>query len=62
MNFDSKKIMPRYFVVIVLMSLGGLYILGNAAYSMLVEDEYWREVSNKLVKENVPLPDRKSVV
>lgn len=56
MNFDSKKIMPRYFVVIVLMSLGGLYILGNAAYSMLVEDEYWREVSNKLVKENVPLP------
>ena len=31
MNFDNKKIMPRFFVVIVLMSLGGLYILGNAA-------------------------------
>lgn len=30
MNFDNKKIMPRFFVVIVLMSLGGLYILGNA--------------------------------
>ncbi len=26
MNFDNKKIMPRFFVVIVLMSLGGLYI------------------------------------
>ena len=25
MNFDNKKIMPRFFVVIVLMSLGGLY-------------------------------------
>ena len=37
MNFDNKKIMPRFFVVIVLMSLGGLYILGNAAYLMFVE-------------------------
>lgn len=56
MNFDSKKVMPRYFVVIVLMSLGGLYILGNAAYSMFVEKDYWTEVSHKLVKENVPIP------
>ena len=56
MNFESKKVMPRYFVVIVLMSIGGLYILGNAAYSMLAESDYWTEVSRKLVKENVPIP------
>ena len=43
MNFDNKKIMPRFFVVIVLMSLGGLYILGNAAYLMFVESEYWTQ-------------------
>ena len=49
MNFDNKKIMPRFFVVIVLMSLGGLYILGNAAYLMFVESEYWTQVSRKLV-------------
>ena len=53
MNFDNKKIMPRFFVVIVLMSLGGLYILGNAAYLMFVE------VSRKLVKENVPIPAKR---
>lgn len=56
MKFDSKNIMPRYFVVIVLMSLGGLCIVGRAAYSMLTESDYWTEVSRKLVKENVPIP------
>lgn len=56
MIFNAKKIMPRYFVVIVFMTLGGLYILGNAAYLMFVERSYWEEVSKKLVKENVPIP------
>ena len=51
--------MPRFFVVIVLMSVGGLYILGNAAYLMFVESEYWTQVSRKLVKENVPIPAKR---
>ena len=59
MNFDNKKIMPRFFVVIVLMSLGGLYILGNAAYLMFAESEYWTQVSRKLVRENVPIPAKR---
>ena len=59
MNFDQKKIMPRYFVIIVLITVGGLYILGNAAYLMLFKSEYWNEVSQKLVKENVPIPAKR---
>ena len=59
MNFENKKIMPRYFVVIVLMSLGGLYVLGNAAYLMLAEKDYWTKVSQKLVTENVPIPAKR---
>ena len=59
MNFDNKKIMPRYFVVIVLMSLFGVYVLGNAAYLAFVEKDYWTEVSQKLVKENVPIPAKR---
>ncbi|MDE7377966.1 MAG: PASTA domain-containing protein [Paraprevotella sp.] len=55
MNFNSKKIMPRYFVVIVLMSLGGLFIFCNACYLVLAERSYWEEVSKQLVKENVPI-------
>lgn len=59
MNFDNKNIMPRFFVVIVLMGLGGLYILGNAAYLMFAESEYWTQVSRKLVRENVPIPAKR---
>lgn len=55
MKFNSKKIMPRYFVVIVLMSLGGLFIFCNACYLVLAERSYWEEVSKQLVKENVPI-------
>lgn len=51
--------MPRFFVVIVLMSIGGLYILGNAAYLMFVESDYWTQVGRKFVKENVPIPAKR---
>lgn len=56
MNFDSKKTMPRYFVVIIILSLAGLYILGNAAYLMFARSEYWETVSRLFVRENIPLP------
>ncbi len=56
MNFDSKKIMPRYFFVIIILSLAGLYILGNAAYLMFARSEYWETVSKLFVRENIPLP------
>ena len=59
MNFDNKKIMPRFFVVIVLMSLGGLCILGHAAYLMFAKKDYWTQVSRKLVRENVPIPAKR---
>ena len=56
MNFDSKKIMPRYLVVIIILSLAGLYILGNAAYLMFARRDYWETVSKLFVRENIPLP------
>ena len=27
MKFDHKKIVPRYFVIVIIMTAGGLYIL-----------------------------------
>lgn len=59
MNFENKKIMPRFFVVIVLMGLVGLYILGNAAYLMFVQSGYWSAVSQTLVENNVPIPAKR---
>lgn len=62
MNFDNKKIMPRFKVLVIVMALFGLYILGNAAYLMFAERDYWTEVSKKFVKENVPIPAKRGNV
>ncbi len=56
MKFDRKKIMPRYLLVVILLTIGGLYILGNALYLALFRAAYWEEVSQLFVRENVPLP------
>lgn len=56
MKFDHKKIVPRYFVIVIIMTAGGLYILGNAIYLMSFKSAYWEEVSKQLIKENVPIP------
>ena len=56
MKFDHKKIVPRYFVIVIIMTAGGLYILGNAIYLMFFKSAYWEEVSKQLIKENVPIP------
>ena len=55
MNFDSKKIIPRYSLIFILILAWGLYILGHAAYLMFVEKEYWEEVSKQLIQNNVPI-------
>lgn len=56
MNFDNKKIMPRYTFVVTLLALAGIYIVGNAVYLMLARKEYWETVSKLFVRENIPLP------
>ena len=59
MNFENKKTMPRFFVVIVLMCVFGVYVLGNAAFLMFTQSDYWERVSKKLVKENVSIPAKR---
>lgn len=63
MNFQSKKIMPRYFVITVLLGIAGLAVLGKAAYIMFMEKDYWEAVSDRFVKENVEiLPNRGNII
>ena len=56
MNFDSKKIIPRYILIFIFIVAWGLYILGNAAHLMFVQKEYWEEVSKRLIQDDVPIP------
>ena len=55
MKFPGKKVMPRYFLVTVILGLLGLSVLGKAAYIMFVERDYWEAVSDRFVKDDVPV-------
>ena len=52
----DKKIISRYFTIIILMAMVGLAILIKAMQVMVFERSYWREVSSTLVVDSVSVP------
>ncbi len=63
MNFPGKKIMPRFFVVTVIMGLIGLSVIGKALYIIFVEGDYWMAVSQRFVKTGRPIePTRGNIL
>lgn len=55
----DKKIISRYFSVIILMAIVGLAILFKALSIMVFERNYWREVASSLVVDSVPIPPKR---
>ena len=54
---DNRSSIGRYRFIIILMVLGGLYILGSALHTMLPpRKDYWEEVDKRFTKENIPIP------
>jgi cell division protein FtsI (penicillin-binding protein 3) len=56
MIFDSKRIIPRYLFVIIVMTLAGVAIIGKAAYEMLVNDSYWETVRKRMASQQKDIP------
>jgi len=56
MAANKKDIMSRYFFIVLLMTLVGLAIVVKAAIIMFAERNYWNEVADRFVKENVSVP------
>lgn len=55
--------MQRYSVVASVLVLVGLAILGKALYIMTVEKNYWMAVSERFIRENVPVePTRGNIL
>ena len=52
MNFPQEKVIPRYMVIAMFLTLMGIAILGKAVYIMTVKKPYWMAVSDRLKKEN----------
>lgn len=56
-KFNNRKIIPRYSVIAIAMSLFSVAILSKAVYTMTAKRNYWMEVSSKQ-KKTVSLSHR----
>lgn len=56
MNFDSKRTIPRYLFVIIIMTLAGAAIIGKAAYEMFVNDSFWETVRKRMASQQKDIP------
>ena len=63
MSVNKKSIMNRYFFIVVVMLLLGVFIIVKAAVIMFAERQYWQEVADRFVKENVIVrPNRGNIL
>ena len=59
----QKKIMIRYSFIILVMILVGLAIVCKAGVIMFAERQYWKDVADRFVKENVTVrPTRGNII
>ena len=53
---NQKNIMLRFSFIILVMVLIGIAIICKAGVIMFAERQYWKDVADRFVKENVIVP------
>lgn len=62
-KFDNDKVMPRYFVIAVVLTLMGVAVLGKAIYIMTAKKSYWMEVAARQKSDSVSVkPNRGNIL
>lgn len=61
-KFDNNKVMPRYLLIVVFLSLVGVGVVCKAAYIMTAEKDYWTGIAMRLQRDSVEvLPARGNI-
>ena len=55
-KFDNKKVMPRFYVLAITMTLVAIVVVAKAAYIMSAKRTYWMEVASRVKKDSVQVP------
>ena len=55
-KFDSNKVMPRYSIIAIIMSLIAVAIIAKMTYTMTAGRAYWLEVAASQKKDSVNVP------
>ena len=62
-KFDNSKIMPRYSVIAIIMSLIAVAVIGKTIYTMTAGRSYWMEVAASQKKDSVSIkPTRGNIL
>ncbi len=61
--FGQKNIMLRYTFIVFVMALIAVAVIIKAAFIMFAERQYWKDVADRFVKENVTVaPTRGNII
>ena len=52
-KLDSKKTMPRYFIMAAVMAMVAVAVLAKAGYIMTAERDYWHQVAKRTIRDSV---------
>ena len=55
-KFNEKKVMPRYSLICMLLTLVALAVLIKAGYIMTAQRSYWEQVAKRETRDSVPVP------
>ncbi len=62
-KFNNDKVMPRYMVIAVILTIIGFAVIGKALYIMTVKKQYWTEVADRLKRDSVMVkPNRGNIL
>ena len=52
-KFESKKVLPRYLSIAVVLTLTGIVIIAKAGYIMTAKKDYWDVVASKMKFDSI---------
>lgn len=63
-KFVKEKVMPRYFIVAVILTIAGFAVIGKAAYTMTADKDYWDAVAANQIStaDSIKKPNRGNIL
>ena len=62
-KFNNEKVMPRYMMIALFLTIIGIAVLGKALYIMTAKKQYWTEVADRLKRDSVSVkPNRGNIL
>lgn len=58
-KFNNDKVIPRYMVIAIVLTIIGIAIIGKAFYIMTAKKPYWTDVADRLKRDSVSVKPKR---